>query len=114
MSRKNLTRRTRLIPALGLVAALALPGAALARPARQAAAPWGPLWGWLVSWVTGVGGAGVPAAPAATRPLSGTWEKAGATLDPDGVRRTTLLETSPTAPAPTTSPTGTGTGTTSL
>jgi hypothetical protein len=113
MSRKKLTRRTRLIPALGLAAALALPGAALAQPARQVGAvPWGPLWSWLVSWVTGVGGPGVPAPPAAG-PLAGSWEKAGATLEPDGVRRT-LLETSPTAPAPSPTPTETGTGATSF
>src|SRR5262249_23924592 len=79
MSRKNLTRRTRLIRALGLVAALALPSAALARPARQTAAPWGPVWSWLVSWVTGIDGA--PAAPASRRPSSISREKAGATLD---------------------------------
>ena len=104
MSRKNLTRR---IAALALAAALALPAAALARPGRHAgASPWGPLWTWMMSWIVGVRGVETPASPVAAHPVTGSWAKAGATIDPDG-RKGTLLETYPPVPAtPLPSPSG--------
>jgi hypothetical protein len=122
MSRKNLSilvpvripaRMGRRIAALGLAAALALPGAALARPERDAdAGLWAPLWSWLVDLVSGVPAA-TPAAAAGAR-LRNTSGKAGSTVDPDGLRRgTLLLSTDPTAPVPT-DPAATGTATVPL
>lgn len=104
MSRRTLERR---IVALGLVAMLALPGAALARPGRTPdAAPWTSLLTWFARLMAGIPVETAPPHPAGR--LSNTTARAGSTVDPDG-RRTSLVADEPPAPSPTGDPAKDGT-----